>query len=355
MFYRLLVFFLVPFLALSGFSFPKDHSFHPEYKLEWCYFVGILQTKEGKRLGYELSFFRTHISAGSDLYPVHFAISDLQAKQHKIAQFSDREIGGMAGYTANAFWSGDYRVNILENGFQIIAKPRQEQIALELQLSYPSEKDILLHGTNGYSQKSRKDPSIYSYYYSIPRLQTKGRLSINGKKYTVQSGITWMDHEWTSKGQKTVHLRSSKSAWDWLCLNLQDGTDLMVFNFRRSPKAEAETFATLRYPDGRVKTFKKEKQVFLMPSKEYWQSSKSGIRYPLQWQIRIPTEELDLAVGAFFPEQEFDGRETTFLVYWEGAIQAKGKWKNKTVQGTGYLELKGYQENRSRNFLDYFR
>ncbi|EMN13545.1 hypothetical protein LEP1GSC055_0595 [Leptospira borgpetersenii str. Brem 307] len=53
------IYLLFPiFFALQAddrpFLFPKDHSFHPKYKVEWCYFVGVLQSSEGKKYGYEL-------------------------------------------------------------------------------------------------------------------------------------------------------------------------------------------------------------------------------------------------------------------------------------------------------------
>ena len=45
-----------------GFDFPEDHGPHSEYALEWWYYTGNLQTSEGRRFGYELTFFRRGIA-----------------------------------------------------------------------------------------------------------------------------------------------------------------------------------------------------------------------------------------------------------------------------------------------------
>ena len=47
-------------LALPGwnYQFPKDHENHPEFKTEWWYFTGNLSSADGRRFGYQLTFFR---------------------------------------------------------------------------------------------------------------------------------------------------------------------------------------------------------------------------------------------------------------------------------------------------------
>ena len=40
------------------FNFPRDHAAHPEYRQEWWYFTGNLNSAAGHRYGYELTIFR---------------------------------------------------------------------------------------------------------------------------------------------------------------------------------------------------------------------------------------------------------------------------------------------------------
>ena len=39
-------------------KFPEDHGPHPDFQTEWWYFVGNLDTDDGRHFGYELTFFR---------------------------------------------------------------------------------------------------------------------------------------------------------------------------------------------------------------------------------------------------------------------------------------------------------
>src|SRR5687768_13228846 len=67
------------------FEFPRDHASHPDYKIEWWYYTGNLQTKTGRRFGYQVTFFRVGVDpapvnpsrwAVRDLHMTHLAVSD---------------------------------------------------------------------------------------------------------------------------------------------------------------------------------------------------------------------------------------------------------------------------------------
>ena len=45
-----------------AFSFPRDHANHPEYKTEWWYFTGTLETDDGKLFGYQATWFRSALT-----------------------------------------------------------------------------------------------------------------------------------------------------------------------------------------------------------------------------------------------------------------------------------------------------
>src|SRR5437764_15167292 len=81
--------------ALPGyeFDFPRDHGAHEEYKTEWWYYTGHLRTDDGRRYGFELTFFRVGvIPPGEELQSrwdlhnlglAHFAISDIDGKDFR--------------------------------------------------------------------------------------------------------------------------------------------------------------------------------------------------------------------------------------------------------------------------------
>ena len=67
-----------------------------------------------------------------------------------------------------------------------------------------------------------------SYYYSQPRMPTRGTLAIDGQSFTVE-GLSWMDHEFSSNA-----LAKGQAGWDWLGLSLRDGSSLMIYRLRRN-------------------------------------------------------------------------------------------------------------------------
>ncbi|AOP36181.1 hydrolase [Leptospira tipperaryensis] len=347
----LLFFFFSPLLADDRpFVFPKDHSFHSKYKVEWCYFVGVLKSSEGKEYGYELSFFKGTFGKNKEVFPVHFAISDFENKKHFISQTIERKLGGMADYDSGQIYSGEYSMKILgKTDFRLIAKGKGDSsLSLDLKLNAKTS-DILLHGDNGKSIKSRKNPNFYSYYYSIPGLFTKGELTIGEKKIQIVSGDSWMDHEWSSPfdSSQNAELSDRANSWDWICIQLEDGTKIMAFNFRESPNSKSESFATVKLNSGKKVGLDQEGEVSFSHNSSKWKSAKTQKEYPLLWNLFIDSSEkeaaLDLKIEPVFEDQEFDSRSTTGFSYWEGAVQIRGTRNGKKVKGTGYLELKGNQ------------
>ena len=74
--------------ALPGYryEFPRDHFNHPDYRTEWWYYTGNLKSADGRRFGFELTFFRQAVARDAndspwhihDLYMAHLALSDLE-------------------------------------------------------------------------------------------------------------------------------------------------------------------------------------------------------------------------------------------------------------------------------------
>ena len=59
-----------------------------------------------------------------------------------------------------------------------------------------------------------------TYYYSRTDLETSGTVSVSGDSLPV-TGVSWFDHQW---GDFTT----AEIGWDWVSLNLDDGSDIMV-------------------------------------------------------------------------------------------------------------------------------
>src|SRR5262245_34678383 len=88
------------------YAFPRDHASHDEYGIEWWYYTGNVETKEGRRFGYQLTFFRVGVTreppsasrwAVRNLYMAHFAISDIEQKSFRSFERINRAGIGWAG------------------------------------------------------------------------------------------------------------------------------------------------------------------------------------------------------------------------------------------------------------------
>src|SRR6266496_6427122 len=65
-------------------KFPDDHGPHPDYQTEWWYYTGNLEAQDGRRFGYQLTFFRRGITPG----PVQGRTSDWATNQIYFAHFA---------------------------------------------------------------------------------------------------------------------------------------------------------------------------------------------------------------------------------------------------------------------------
>src|SRR5262245_15059971 len=78
-------------LAIPGYrySFPRDHFSHSAFQSEWWYYTGNVQSPEGQRFGFELTFFRQAVNRDPaftpwdirDVYVAHLALSDLSGRR----------------------------------------------------------------------------------------------------------------------------------------------------------------------------------------------------------------------------------------------------------------------------------
>jgi predicted secreted hydrolase len=331
-------------LALPGrkLSFPADHYSHPDFKTEWWYYTGHLETESGKRYGYQVTFFRFGVrdrQNGSaqaplftDLYMAHFALSDIAAKKFLFRERINRGYDGRAGALTDRYlvWNEDWRVEGAEKHHRIQVKDRGTQ----LQLSLTSLKPPVLHGQNGLSQKGEGEGRA-SYYYSLTRMQTEGELTIDGKKAKVR-GLTWMDHEFGSN-----QLREDQVGWDWFSIQLDNHTELMLYLMRRKDgSVDPYSSGTLVNANGTTKHLTLGD--YRVEVLDRWKSSKSNASYPIKWKVTIPSERVELEIIPAFADQELITNRSTRVTYWEGAVSINGTYGSKPVSGHGYVEMTGY-------------
>lgn len=325
---------------VQPFVFPRDHGPHPDFRTEWWYFTGNLNSAAGRHFGYELTLFRHALQAATttrqsrwamrDVYFAHFAITDTDNKKFYYQERLTRHAAGLAGANANPFrvWIDDWRISADSKAdFPWSLRAQTDNFEIDLQLS--SIKPLVLQGNKGLSRKGPSQGNA-SYYYSYTRLQASGTVRV-GKQTHKVSGLSWMDREWS-----TSALSKDQQGWDWFALQLQDGYELMFYRIRgQDNTSDPFSAGALIDPQGRSKLL--GAQDVTIEVLKHWHSPRGG-RYPSAWRIHIPSVQLELQIRPVIPDQEL----VTRVRYWEGAVTSHGTHGGQAITGRGYVELTGY-------------
>lgn len=325
-------------------SFPADLGPHDDYQTEWWYYTGNLQSPGGEHFGYQLTFFRRALTppdqraarssewAAGQVYMAHFALTDVAGGKHVSFEKLARGAGGIAGAQADPYrvWLEEWSVD------GDILRAAAGGVSIELRLA--DLKGPVLQGDSGYSRKG-PEPGNASYYVSQTRLASEGTVTTPRGSFAV-TGLSWMDHEWS-----TSALGPEQTGWDWFSIQLDDETELMVFQLRRvDGSIDAFSSGTLIAADG-VTTSLGPADFTLRPQGA-WRSPRSGGEYPAGWTLEVPSAALSITVTPHLADQEMD----VSYVYWEGAVRVEGTRGGRPVAGHGYVELTGYAGSMQGEF-----
>jgi len=325
-------------VALPGYhyEFPRDHFNHPDFQTEWWYYTGNLHDANGRRFGFELTFFRAGVdrapkTAGiwdvRDVWMAHLALSDIDGQRFLHTERLNRSGAGIAGADVKLarVWNGNWSAQWDASDFKsqtLAAVDEKFSFALKLR----TEKPPVIHGKSGVSQKAEGEGRA-SHYISFTRLLASGEITLEGKKFQVE-GVSWMDHEYF-----TEQLAMDLTGWDWFSLQFDDGTEAMLYRLRKKDGA-ADPFSAGTFIDkqghGTALSFG---DFTAVPGKE-WISPETGTHYTIEWTIRIPSQGIEAVVATRLPKQELASKIRGNPSYWEGAVDISG-----TRKGVGYLEM----------------
>ena len=315
--------------------FPRDHGAHPQRRTEWWYITG--QAQAGDRIfGFQVTFFRSRVDATQSMRSkfaakqilfAHAAVTDVQGAK----LWHDDRIA-RAGMDIALAAEDDARLrlrdwSLVREGDAWHALVPAAGFALDLRCA--ATQPALLQGRQGLSRKGPREDQA-SYYYSLPQLAVAGRLSLQGRDFQV-SGKAWMDHEWSDE-----YLAAEAVGWDWIGMNLDDGSALMGFRIRRKDGSTLWDGGAFRSAKGELYVASPGETEF-RPQRR-WTSALSGASYPVEWTVRTPADIY--TVRAVIDNQELDSRNSTGAIYWEGLadlIDSQGR-----RVGRGYLEMTGY-------------
>lgn len=326
-------------------EFPRDHGPHPGFQTEWWYYTGNIAAQDGRRFGYQLTFFRRSLSpfdawlerpskwGTNQVYMGHFTLTDIAGEKFYAHERFERGAAGLAGAQGEpAFrvWLNDWSVEQVSNDQFWL---RAGESGIELDLMLDDQKGPVLQGDRGYSRKGEQ-PGNASLYYSQTRLETQGELVYQGQVLQV-SGLSWMDREIS-----TSALSEGQVGWDWFSLQFDDGTELMAYVLRQSDGSPGEFSSGIFVgEDGSTRLL--DKDDFELVATRTWVSPHSGAAYPAGWVIKVPARGLEVTILPQIADQELN----VSFRYWEGSVRVEGTREGKPVQGFGYVELTGYAQS----------
>jgi len=332
--------------ALPGyeFDFPRDHFAHPTFEIEWWYYTGNVQTADNRRFGYELTFFRYAVEPAEpatsawdvdQLYIAHFALSDVEGGQFYRSERLNRGGPGLAGASLEQLeiWNGNWISRWGVDGAQsLFAVTEDVTIKLDLQPAKPP----VINGVDGVSQKS-EGPGRASHYVTFSRLETAGEFQIEGVTYQVE-GASWMDHEFS-----TDSMGPAQQGWDWMSMQFDDNTELMLYGLRLED-GTADRFSSGTFVDASGTSTHLSADEFSLTPGRVWQSPDTQARYPVEWRIEVPRLAIELNCTPLLDNQEIQSSGSIAPTYWEGSVRYTGTRGGTPLEGSGYLEMTGYEK-----------
>jgi len=314
--------FLTPPPSPGPVEFPRDFGSH-DVLTEWWYYTGHLQATSEERFGFEFVVFQVQRFGYPVVYAAHAAVTAIDQQtfrwDERVVSSSQRQASWPLRLDV-ADWT------MASDGQQDRIVAQSDRFALVLELA-STRPPILHHG--GYFEWA---PATGSYYYSRTRLFTQGTLQLDGRSQPVR-GLAWNDHQWGN-------FILGPGGWDWFALQLEDGTDLMLWQSRDAEQRPVARRGTAALPDG--STIALEDADISLRVLDTWTSPHSGATYPSGWEIAVLPLDVRLQVTPLLPDQELQTVRSTGVIYWEGAVAVRAYRQGRPIAGQGYVELTGY-------------
>jgi predicted secreted hydrolase len=328
-----------PAVSPHPLVFPRDHGAHPDYRIEWWYLTGVLgEPSSSSTLGLQVTFFRVRTSidpanpsrfAAHQLLFAHVALADPARGTLVVDQQIVRVAAGNAriGTDDTDVQLGRWRfLRKAAGAFECEIPAR----TFRLRFTATPAQPVMPQGQDGFFPKETQG-AYASFYYSVPQLAIEAELQRDQRHDTLR-GVAWLDHEWASS-----LLEPQATGWDWIGMNLDDGTAIMAFQTRRKGDgAPLFAYASLRAPNAHPSRQFTGAAVRFEPL-AVWESPRTRARYPVSQRVTLGDRVFE--TRPLFNDQELDARLTGSAIYWEGASTLL---ENGRSVGRGYLEMTGY-------------
>jgi geranylgeranyl pyrophosphate synthase/predicted secreted hydrolase len=233
----------------------------------------------------------------------------------------------LTGQTPDVTWD-EFSLQQKIDHFEITIPLLEDEKSCTLQLT-PQTELFEFNSTEG--AEPIEDDMMYRCY---PKIEVTGTAGSEGV-----AGQAWMDHQWGNSSWLISREENDKIlGWDWFGINLDDGTDLIVFILKY-----AKTNATLHtlavdLKNGRGPVFLSGLHAEPL---DFWQCPRTRISYPVKWKIDITGIDLSLIFEATVKNQEIPVTGMARSL-WEGIGVVTGTMAGREISGMARAEFYGY-------------
>lgn len=320
-------------LNFSNTHFTERNEAGHRSRLEWWYHSGHLISDSGREFGFHFVVFKADTDGTNSDESLNFVsqlgILDVETGKHyevSRAQAGARSIGDAPMTIAVADWV----YGVMPTGRSQFFMAEEDAISLELNAA--ATTPVMLHNEIGWLPTEAGS----TYYYSWPRQDLSGELTIEGEKISV-TGTGWFDHQW---GDFVV--LGKPAGWQWFAIQLNDGGSLMITESRSIDGETVITYGTYMSPDGAVRHLEEDSDGIDLNVNGRWTSAETDATYPSGWDLRVDSLGLDLELVPAANDQEVQGGLPSASTYWEGKVLIGGLQNGSPISGNAFAELSGY-------------
>lgn len=281
-------------------QFPEDHGLHLDFKTEWWYFTGNLQTASGREFGYQLTFFRSALAPNNNteknppqstwatrqIFMGHFAVTDKANGAFFHTERFTRMSAGLAGcelfFKTNAFNNEEkrppFKIWLYDWNVQTRLQRTTEIKSLRLQDSLQDKSEKNGEGNNQKNNSATIFPlelcatlqpedadgeneiELTLRLDSVKPVVLQGENGYSPKSMSGANASYYYSHtrlatqgeirigakrfalnglSWLDREWSTSALEKNQTGWDWFSLQLDDGSDVMFYRLRQRTENNA--------------------------------------------------------------------------------------------------------------------
>ncbi|AUB57743.1 MULTISPECIES: lipocalin-like domain-containing protein [Methanobacterium] len=247
----------------SNLEFPRDFAPQLGYQVGWHFFVGNCRDTRRREYGILVSFYRysllppemAHSFGLSDwdnqIFEMQLAIARAGEEHLQARPFAIAGTTGLLNFSNQPFHyqAGNNRI-ISEKEDELFPLRVQawgvnqgggEDVEMEVDLGFSSEKDFLLQGNKGCLPCCC---GVGTLYYSATnlRMEPGSIIKLDGEEITLTQGQFWFDHQWgnaleplgnsrckVARAANVLTKTSHSRGWDWFMAQFDGNREMTMY------------------------------------------------------------------------------------------------------------------------------